>query len=183
MLDRSLEAEFEGYRKILPTNEARRAFDERIERLLSQLGVDYVRGYVDALKDASSGGSGGEWLRASADARWWIKLCPAIRKVASHSGGGWERRLPPLKARPAFEIAAASLSFSAAAEELNPHARGGQPPALEDDLGVALFRRFNRRIELTAAGATLLPGVRQAKARCHALPIMVRGLLSASACR
>ena len=27
---------------------------ERIERLLSQHGVDYVRGYVDALKDASS---------------------------------------------------------------------------------------------------------------------------------
>ena len=70
MLDRSLEAEFEGYRKILPTNEARRAFDELIERLLSQHGVDYVRGYVDALKDASSGDSGGEWLRASADARW-----------------------------------------------------------------------------------------------------------------
>ena len=41
------------------TDEARRAFDERIERLLSQHGVDYVRGYVDALKDASSGGSGG----------------------------------------------------------------------------------------------------------------------------
>src|SRR5436189_4624863 len=38
MLDRSLEAEFEDYRKILPTNQARRAFDERIERLLSQHG-------------------------------------------------------------------------------------------------------------------------------------------------
>jgi len=32
-------------------NEARRVFDERIERLLSQHGIDYVRGYVDALKD------------------------------------------------------------------------------------------------------------------------------------
>ena len=50
-----LEAEFEGYRKILPTNKARRAFDELIERLLSQHGVDYVRGYVDALKDAARG--------------------------------------------------------------------------------------------------------------------------------
>jgi hypothetical protein len=56
MLDRSLEAEFESYRKTLSTDEARRAFDERIERLLSQHGVDYVRGYVDALKDTSSGG-------------------------------------------------------------------------------------------------------------------------------
>jgi hypothetical protein len=52
--DRSLEAEFESYRKTLSTDEARRAFDKRIERLLSQHGVDYVRGYVDALKDAPS---------------------------------------------------------------------------------------------------------------------------------
>jgi hypothetical protein len=63
MLDRSLEAEFESYRKALSTDEARRAFDERIERLLSQHGVDYVRGYVDALKDASSGGSQARGLR------------------------------------------------------------------------------------------------------------------------
>jgi hypothetical protein len=52
MLDRSLAAEFESYRKALSTDEARRAFDERIERLLSEHGIDYVRGYVDALKDA-----------------------------------------------------------------------------------------------------------------------------------
>jgi hypothetical protein len=58
MLDRSLEVEFESYRKTLST-EARREFDERIERLLTQHGVDYVRGYVDALKDASSGGRRG----------------------------------------------------------------------------------------------------------------------------
>ena len=53
MLDRSLKAEFESYRKTLPTDEARRAFDERIARLLSQHGIDYVRGYVDALKELS----------------------------------------------------------------------------------------------------------------------------------
>jgi hypothetical protein len=47
MLDQSLAAEFESYRKILSTEEA------RIESLLSKHGVDYVRGYVDALKDAS----------------------------------------------------------------------------------------------------------------------------------
>ena len=34
MLDRSLAAEFESYRKTLSTEEARRAFDERIESLL-----------------------------------------------------------------------------------------------------------------------------------------------------
>jgi hypothetical protein len=53
MLDRSLKAEFESYRKTLATHELRIAFDERIEHLLSQHGVDYVRGYVDALKDNS----------------------------------------------------------------------------------------------------------------------------------
>jgi len=52
MLDRSLKAEFEGYRSMLSNDEARRAFDERFERLLSRHGVDYVRGYVDALKDS-----------------------------------------------------------------------------------------------------------------------------------
>ena len=54
MLDRSLKAEFESYRTTLTTDEARRAFDERIERLLTQHGVDYVRGYVNALRDVSS---------------------------------------------------------------------------------------------------------------------------------
>ena len=52
MLDRSLKAEFEDYRKTLPTDEVRQAFDARIERLLSQHGIDYVRGYVGGLKDA-----------------------------------------------------------------------------------------------------------------------------------
>ena len=54
MLDRELRAEFESYRKTLDSEEAKRAFDERIERLLSEHGVYYVRGYVDALKDAST---------------------------------------------------------------------------------------------------------------------------------
>ena len=53
MLDRSLKAEFESYRKTLATHELRIAFDERIERLLRRHGIDYVRGYVDALKDYS----------------------------------------------------------------------------------------------------------------------------------
>jgi hypothetical protein len=51
MLDRSLVAEFAGYRKGLSSDEARQAFDERIERLLTQHGIDFVRGYVAALKE------------------------------------------------------------------------------------------------------------------------------------
>jgi hypothetical protein len=50
MLDRSLQREFDDYRRTLGTGE-RLAFDQRIERLLSQHGVDYVRGYVYALKE------------------------------------------------------------------------------------------------------------------------------------
>jgi hypothetical protein len=53
MLDRSLVAEFAAYRETIPTNEAKQAFDERMERLLSQHGIDYVRGYVAALKEAN----------------------------------------------------------------------------------------------------------------------------------
>jgi LysR family glycine cleavage system transcriptional activator len=73
------------------------------------------------------------------------------------------RRFPSLKALPAFEIAADRLSFSAAAEQLHlTHgAISRQIQTLEDQLGVALFRRFNRRIELTEAGAALLPSVRR----------------------
>jgi LysR family transcriptional regulator, glycine cleavage system transcriptional activator len=74
------------------------------------------------------------------------------------------RRLPPLKTLPAFEIAAERLSFTAAADELHlTHgAVSRQIQALEAQLGVALFRRRNRRIELTEAGQAFLPGVRQA---------------------
>lgn len=74
------------------------------------------------------------------------------------------RQLPPLKALPAFEVAADRLSFSAAAQDL--HVTHGaisrQVKVLEDHLGVALFRRLNRRIELTEAGLALLPVVREA---------------------
>jgi LysR family transcriptional regulator, glycine cleavage system transcriptional activator len=74
------------------------------------------------------------------------------------------RRLPPLKTLPAFEIAADRLSFSAAAGELNvTHgAISRQIKSLETTLGVPLFQRRNRRIELTEAGQAFLPGVRQA---------------------
>jgi LysR family transcriptional regulator, glycine cleavage system transcriptional activator len=76
------------------------------------------------------------------------------------------RRLPPLKTLPAFEIAAERLSFTAAAAELHlTHgAVSRQIQALESHLGVPLFRRRNRRIELTEAGLAFLPGVRQALA-------------------
>jgi DNA-binding transcriptional LysR family regulator len=73
------------------------------------------------------------------------------------------RRLPPLKALPAFEIVATRASISAAAEELHltHSAVSRQIKSIEDYLGVPLFRRLNRRIELTPEGAAFLPSVRR----------------------
>ncbi|MDZ7840947.1 MAG: transcriptional regulator GcvA [Gammaproteobacteria bacterium] len=70
-------------------------------------------------------------------------------------------RLPPLNALKAFEAAGRHLSFSRAADELHvtPAAIGHQVKALEDYLGVALFVRGNRRVELSETGALLLPGI------------------------
>jgi len=72
--------------------------------------------------------------------------------------------LPPLSALRAFETAARQLSFSKAADELHvtPAAISHQIHALEDDLGVRLFHRMNRSIELTASGRVLLPGLSEA---------------------
>lgn len=68
-------------------------------------------------------------------------------------------RLPPLNALRAFEAVARHRSFRKAAAELfvTPAAVTHQIKALEDQLGVALFRRLSRRIELTPAAAAALP--------------------------
>jgi LysR family transcriptional regulator, glycine cleavage system transcriptional activator len=72
-------------------------------------------------------------------------------------------RLPPLNALRAFEAAARHLSFKKAAREL--HVTAGaishQVKLLEDHLGVALFRRLTRALELTAEAHAMLPKVRE----------------------
>jgi LysR family transcriptional regulator, glycine cleavage system transcriptional activator len=72
--------------------------------------------------------------------------------------------LPPLSALRAFEAAARQMSFSRAADELHvtPAAISHQIHALEQDLGVKLFHRLNRSIELTASARVLLPGLTEA---------------------
>jgi len=74
------------------------------------------------------------------------------------------RRLPPLNALRAFEAAGRHLSFSKAAEELHvtPAAISHHIKGLEEQLGVALFRREPRRLLLTDAGQRALPGLREA---------------------
>lgn len=70
-------------------------------------------------------------------------------------------RLPPLTALRAFEAASRHLSFANAAQELfvTPAALSYQIKSLEEHLGVPLFRRLNRAVELTEAGRTLQPGL------------------------
>ncbi len=72
-------------------------------------------------------------------------------------------RLPPLNALRAFEAAARHLSFRKAAEELHvtPAAISHQIKTLEDYLGVALFRRLNRALQLTDPGQAGLPSIRE----------------------
>ncbi len=73
-------------------------------------------------------------------------------------------RLPPLNALRVFEAAARHLSFTRAADELHvtQAAVSHQIKLLEEDLGVALFRRLHRRLLLTDEGQQLLPSVRAA---------------------
>ena len=73
-------------------------------------------------------------------------------------------RLPSLNAMRAFEAAARHLSFSRAADELHvtKAAVSHQVKALEEELGLPLFRRLNRALMLTDAGQTLYPAVSEA---------------------
>ena len=73
------------------------------------------------------------------------------------------RRLPPLDALRAFEAAARHLSFTRAADEIHvtQGAISHRIRALEAELGLALFRRLTRRLELTEAGEILARAVRR----------------------
>jgi LysR family transcriptional regulator, glycine cleavage system transcriptional activator len=68
-------------------------------------------------------------------------------------------RLPPLNSLKAFEAAARHLSVKKAAIELNvtSAAVSHQIRTLEDYLGVQLFRRYNRALELTDVAKAALP--------------------------
>jgi LysR family glycine cleavage system transcriptional activator len=72
-------------------------------------------------------------------------------------------RLPPLNALKAFEATARHLSVKKAAAELSvtPAAVSHQIKALEDHLGIQLFHRHNRALELTEAARAALPKLRE----------------------
>jgi LysR family transcriptional regulator, glycine cleavage system transcriptional activator len=68
----------------------------------------------------------------------------------------------PLNALRVFDAAARHLSFTKAADELavTPAAVGQQIRALEDTLGVVLFKRLTRNLELTPEATRSLPALR-----------------------
>ncbi|MBN9068448.1 MAG: LysR family transcriptional regulator [Rhizobiales bacterium] len=71
--------------------------------------------------------------------------------------------LPSLIALAAFEAAARHLSLTKAAEELNvtPGAISKQVRTLEEELGVPLFLRRHRALELTREGETMAAALRE----------------------
>lgn len=71
------------------------------------------------------------------------------------------RRLPPLNSLRAFAAAAERLSFAAAAEDLHvtPSAVSLQIRQLEDHLGLPVFTRTSRGLQLTNEGKAILPGI------------------------
>src|SRR5947209_16424165 len=73
-------------------------------------------------------------------------------------------RLPSLNGLRAFEAAARHLSFTLAGSELNvtQTAISHQIRRLEEELGIRLFVRRNRALELTPEAKDYLPGVRAA---------------------
>src|SRR3979411_2848786 len=73
-------------------------------------------------------------------------------------------RLPSLRAIAIFVAAGPALSFNEAAKAMNlsPSAVSRHIRDLEIELGTALFRRFNRRLELTPAGVRYLEAVGRA---------------------
>lgn len=74
------------------------------------------------------------------------------------------RHIPGLQAIKAFDAAARHLSFTRAAEELNvtPAAISHQIKELEDQIGVSLFQRTSRHMQLTRQGAILKPAIADA---------------------
>ncbi|MEM1110668.1 MAG: transcriptional regulator GcvA [Pseudomonadota bacterium] len=80
-------------------------------------------------------------------------------------------RLPPLSSLRGFEASARLKSFSLASEELNitQSAVSHQIKALEEALGLALFNRVGRSVELTVAGMDFLETVSES------LDLLARG--------
>lgn len=80
------------------------------------------------------------------------------------------QRLPSLNVLNVFDAAARHLSFKQAADELciSPPAVSHQVRVLEEQLGVLLFKRLNRALELTPDGKTYHLEIHEALQKLHA---------------
>jgi DNA-binding transcriptional LysR family regulator len=85
--------------------------------------------------------------------------------------------IPPLELLVAFESAARHLSFTRAGEEiaLTQSAVSRQVLALEERLGVPLFRRLHRALALTEDGATFYAATLEALGRIDRATKAIRG--------
>jgi LysR family glycine cleavage system transcriptional activator len=93
---------------------------------------------------------------------------PALAGAREAAGTPMLRsRLPALEALRFFEAASRHASFTKAAKELcvSQAAVSHRIQALEAELGISLFRRLTRRVELTPEGERLAEGVRGGLAR------------------
>lgn len=88
--------------------------------------------------------------------------------------------LPSLDALRGFEAAARLMSFTRAGEELfvTQSAVSRQIRSVETELGLPLFRRHNRRLELTPAGERMQRAVTRALAEIEVAVDEVRGVTS-----
>lgn len=92
------------------------------------------------------------------------------------------QRLPPLDRLAVFDAAARHLSFTKAAAErfLTQSAVSRQIAVLEAELGVPLFRRRHRALDLTDDGRRLAAAVAEALATLRGAVGVIRGPLSRS---
>ncbi|WP_394790489.1 transcriptional regulator GcvA [Rhodoferax sp.] len=89
-----------------------------------------------------------------------------------------DKRLPSLNAVRSFDAAARHLSFTLAARELHvtQGAISRMVQTLEADLGMPLFHRLGRSLQLTAAGAAYHPQIEDALGRIASATRSVRQL-------
>lgn len=91
----------------------------------------------------------------------------SIRETHDSVGNPFHRRLPPMHSVTVFAVAAASRSFSRAAEQLfvTQGAVSRQVQQLEGFLGCSLFVRHKQGLKLTPEGEALLPVVQASLGR------------------
>ena len=85
--------------------------------------------------------------------------------------------LPDNESLRCFVVAARTLNFRRASQEvgLTPAALGQRIKQLEDQVGVALFVRTTRKVELTEAGLSMLPRAQATLEQAESCVLAARG--------